>query len=393
MTRPDSELTEGHLWQIDIVRLLAFGAVIAVHSVAFTQQPSNQVAAGALMVLQYGREVFFALTGFVLVHTAQQRTATARSFWQRRLPAVAVPYLAWTAIYYLYSVIGPAHLHPSWSGLGADVLNGGAFYHLYFLLVTMQLYVVFGWLLAFVRRTRRHAWPILAAVGAVNLAWLAALQYVAAPSGTVGFLWHHAYQLLPTYTIYVLAGCYAALHLAKLQSFVRRYRRSLTAGALAAMALAVGGYVAQLGGRAPRDAAAVLQPAMLLSSAGAAVLLYLAGSRWAAGARRHAPTVRVASDISFGVYLAHPLFLALLTDHGLGNSGQLIPTPLATVVGFVVPLAAAAGVALVARRSPASLMLVGRRRLEKPGWEKAPRPWAPALRGAPVVAAGQSSVG
>jgi hypothetical protein len=57
---PD-QLTSGHLWQLDIVRLLSFGAVIAVHSIGFTQQPSKQVAAGAMMLLQFGRETFFAI--------------------------------------------------------------------------------------------------------------------------------------------------------------------------------------------------------------------------------------------------------------------------------------------------------------------------------------------
>ena len=366
MSRSDAELANGHLWQIDIVRLLTFAAVIMVHSLAFTEQPSNTFAAGAMMLLQFGREVFFALTGFVLVHAALTRTTSARSFWRRRLPAVLLPYLAWTAIYYGYSVWGPAHLHPSVSGFWADVVDGNADYHLYFLLVTMQLYLVFPALLAFVRSTRRHVWPVLAGVAVVNVTWLAALQYVRAPAGPAGFFWSHGYELLPTYSIYVLCGCYAALHLPQIQAFVRRRSRALVVAAAAAGAGALAAYVVQLGGRAPRDAAAVLQPAMVLTSAGAVCLLYVAGSRWAAGARRHHAAVRVGSDISFGVYVAHPLILALLTDHGLGNSGQVLPAPVATLIGFAVPLAGAAGLCAILRRTRASLILTGRSQLRQP---------------------------
>jgi len=121
-------------------------------------------------------------------------------------------------------------------------------------------------------------------------------------------------------------------------------------------------YVAQLGIRAPRDAAAVLQPAMLPTSAGAAILLYLAGTHWAEGPRRHASTVRVASDISFGVYLAHPIILTVLLEHGLGS----LPSPLATLLGFFVPLAGAAALTLAARRTPLSLLLAGRRQQAGP---------------------------
>jgi len=141
--RPPGELTRGHLWQLDVIRVSAFCAVIAVHAIDVTQQPSNVVAAGALMLLQFGREVFFVLTGFVLVYAARTRTPAALSFWRRRLPTAVLPYLAWTAIYFAYSIIGPARLQPSWKGLWADIVSGNAEYHLYFLLVIMQLYVVF----------------------------------------------------------------------------------------------------------------------------------------------------------------------------------------------------------------------------------------------------------
>jgi peptidoglycan/LPS O-acetylase OafA/YrhL len=273
-----------------------------------------------------------------------------------------LPYLAWTAIYFAYSIIGPARLQPSWNGLWADVVSGNAEYHLYFLLVILQLYVVFPALLKFVRRTSSQAWPILAAVAVLNLSWLAVLHSVPTPAGLPGFFWRHAYELLPTYFMYVLAGCYAALHLARLQSFAHQRRRVLTLGAVSAAALAVAAYVAQLGGRAPRDAGAVLQPAMVLSAAGAAILLYLAGSRWAAGPRPHEQALRTASDISFGVYLAHPLVLAVLLDHGLG-AGQGIRSLVPTTVGFVVPLAGAAALTTVVRRTPASFVLAGRPRL------------------------------
>ena len=82
ITRRD--LTQGHLDQVDVVRLLTFAAVIAVHSVDFTQSMSSRAAAGTIMLLQFGREVFFALTGFVLVHSASSRPFRARAFWRRR---------------------------------------------------------------------------------------------------------------------------------------------------------------------------------------------------------------------------------------------------------------------------------------------------------------------
>src|ERR1700757_1006603 len=85
-----------HLWQVDVVRLLTFSAVIAVHVFAFTEQPDNRAVAGAMMLLQFGRELFFALTGFVLVYSTLGRRFDSRTFWRKRILYVAVPYVAWT---------------------------------------------------------------------------------------------------------------------------------------------------------------------------------------------------------------------------------------------------------------------------------------------------------
>ncbi len=342
----------GHLWQVDVVRLLTFSAVIAVHAIAFTELPANAPAGAAMMLLQFGREVFFALSGFVLVYAARSRPVRPVGFWRRRVPLVAIPYAVWTVIYWMLTPGG----RPSLGALGSDLLNGNAEYHLYFLVVTIQLYLVFPWLLRLVQRTAGRAVLALAIVGAVNLAGLAVLQY--APGR--GFWWSHAYELLPTYAMYVLAGCYAAVHFEQLRAWVGNHTRQLLMVAGAAALVAEAAYVLQLNGMPPRTANAVLQPAMLASSLAAVIVVYLIGARWASGVRRSQRSVIIASEISFGVYLAHPLILQLLLDHGLGNGHQIVPAPLATVLAFLGAAGGAAGLCLVVRRTPLARVLIGR---------------------------------
>ena len=351
----------GHLWQIDVVRLLTFAAVIAVHDLAFTEQPGNRAVAGAMMLLQYGREVFFALTGFVLVYSTWGRPLRLESFWKRRIVYVAVPYLAWSLVYYAYSVLGPQHLHPSAADLGWNLLSGGAEYHLYFLLVTLQLYLAFPLILRLVRRTADRPLPVLAAVTVANLAWLAACQYLPPPSGAGGWIFAHAYELLPTYSMYVLAGCYAAVHLDRIQDFVDRRSRALLLGAGAAAGLALVVYAVQLLYMAPRVADDVLQPGMALSCLAAVAVVYVIGSKWAAGRRRRQSVIETLSDASFGVYLAHPLVLQLLIDYGgFGNSGQRLTPALASLFGYVIATGGGVAISLAARRTPLSLPLAGR---------------------------------
>jgi peptidoglycan/LPS O-acetylase OafA/YrhL len=353
-----------HLWEVDVVRLLTFSAVIGVHVLAFTEQPDNRAVAGLMMLLQYGREVFFALTAFVLMYSTWGRTVRARSVWRRRIGYVAVPYLAWSAVYYAYGVLGPQHLVPSLATFGWDLLYGGAEYHLYFLVVTLQLYLVFPLISWFVRRTAGRVGQVLIAVTALNLAWMAAVAYVPEPAGPAGWLWVHAYEILPTYTMYVLAGCYAAVHFDRITRFVRdRSRRLLQVGAASAVA-ALAVYAVQLGWMPPRVANQVIQPGMLLSCVAAIAVVSVIGYRWAHGPRRHQRTIQVLSEASFGVYLAHPLILQFLIDYaGFGNSGARTPAALASILGFVLAAGGATLISLAARRTPLSLALSGRPRL------------------------------
>ncbi|HEX3460326.1 MAG TPA: AMP-binding protein [Acidimicrobiales bacterium] len=354
---------DGHLWQVDILRLLTFAAVIGVHTIGNTGIALTTGANGTLMVLQFGREIFFSLTAFVLVYAAANRPLPARPFWRKRFTLVLVPYLAWSAIYEL--VRNPTSHGWSWSHFGYDLVTGTAEYHLYFLLVTMQLYLVFPLLLKFVRRTADHAVGILAVVTVANLGWMAVLQYVHSTSPTMIWFDTRAYELLPTYAMYVLAGAYAAVHYQRIQAFVDRHRRRLLVIAGVSAAVAIGAYVAQLQIMPNYQAGGVLQPAMLASCLAAVIVVYMIGNRWASGQRRGLRLVAVGSEISFGVYLAHPLVLKLLTDHGFGGGEAWAPGPVITFLAYLITVVGATALAYAIHRSPLAFPLGGRRRSQR----------------------------
>ena len=353
---------DGHLWQVDIVRLAAFSGVIAVHSVAWTHPAGDAVAAGFIYALQFGREVFFALTGFVLVYSGRRRPLPVRRFWRRRFPLVLAPYATWTAIYWGYS-------HGAAGGLGGylwDLVSGQAEYHLYFLLVTFQLYLVWPLISRFVERTAGQWKHWLVGVGVLNLGWMAVLEYMAYPGGAAGTFLHTSYELLPTYIVYVLAGCYAAAHLDRLHLWLDRNGPLLTRLCGAGLVLGVGVYVAELPVMSLQGADSPLQPSMMVMSFAVMGLLYHLGRRWSQGRRRLLGAVQVGGDISFGVYLAHPLIIAALAAHGLGLGDQILPSWPATVLMFAGAATGASILSYAARRSPLSLALTGRPRPRRP---------------------------
>jgi peptidoglycan/LPS O-acetylase OafA/YrhL len=272
---------------------------------------------------------------------------------RRRLTLVGVPYLAWTAIYLVVGWATGQRATP-WAGAGPAVLTGTAWYHLYFLLVTLQFYLVlpaFRWLL---RATRRHPWLLLAASTAVAVALTGWLHYGHA-SGPYP---RYAAQLLPTYELLFVVGGVAALHLDAVLGWLRAHRRAVLAGTLlGAVAMEVLYYGSVAAGVRPDTASDAVQPALQLWAVLLTAGLFAAATTWTDAGTPGLRQVDRSSDLSFGVYLVHPLLITGLL---------LLPfaaAPPAAVTAGVVTVLALAGSLLVAeitRRTPASLPLTGR---------------------------------
>lgn len=381
----------GHLGAVDVVRFLTILGVIVVHATSLVGQAGPHATAGGtvasgavLVVLHVTRNVFLMLSAFVLGYSMQSRPLPARAFWRRRYPLVVAPYVAWSAVYLVAAggLAGPVHAA---GRFGWDLLTAGAHFHLYFLLLTFQLYLVFPSLYRFLaRRPRLHA-PLLVASAALQLAFTAAVQYGPRPP-VIGVWLDHPGSWLPSYQLYVIGGLLAALHLDAVTAWVRGHGRLIAGALVASCLLGLGVYAAGLTllGLTPVAAGAVFQPVTVIETVAATVGQYALGC-WAMdrlGARRRRQ-LRAASDTSFGVYLAHPLIISgVLGVAGWAGLGALLGAwPGAAVEALVVlglmPLTYAVTVAgiAVSRATPLSLVLTGRRRrgpVSAPGPEPTP---------------------
>src|SRR6266567_2035321 len=109
---PDSARPKrAHLHQVDLFRILTFACVIGAHVVGNSLDPGNVPGNGVVVILHFTRQAFFALTGFVLIYQyGRRQPLNTRAFWRKRFPLVGIPYLAWSVIYWGYSIV--AGLHP-----------------------------------------------------------------------------------------------------------------------------------------------------------------------------------------------------------------------------------------------------------------------------------------
>lgn len=362
-----------HLYSVDLVRVLTIVMVIGVHTITISTTSFTTSVGALTMVFHASREVFFILTAFVLAYGYGHGPVRWGTFWRKRYLYVVVPYLAWTLVYFASYGNHFSPLPSAVRSLGHDLLTGAAEYHLYFLLVSMQIYLAFPLIRWLLRATRHHHGKLLAGCAAFQVVLSLAVQQQWDTSGLLGHWLANPDALLPSYPFYVAIGAVAAWHVDQLTAWTRGHMRLVLIGAAGSVVVGLGAFFAQvyLGRQPAYLASAVFQPAMLIESIGIAWALLVAGIAWVDHGTPAQRLVMGCSDASFGIYLAHPLILegllvAASASGLLADSSHLpIGVVLAALILVAVPLiylCSAVGTAL-ARRSPLSLALTGRPKL------------------------------
>src|ERR1700691_3999687 len=147
--------SKGYLEMLNAFRVVACAAVVANHSFIWANMSTNVIGTGFITMLHLSRNAFFFLSGLVICYSQISHPRRLRAFWKRRYVQLGVPYLAWTAIYLVFSlIIVSLSWHEVWSFLRQNLLMG--YSQLYPAFVIFQFCLVFPLLLRMLRSTRRH---------------------------------------------------------------------------------------------------------------------------------------------------------------------------------------------------------------------------------------------
>nr|WP_245555618.1 acyltransferase [Gordonia soli] len=362
----------------DLVRVALFAAVVLAHSVnavnvtAETVQPSGLI--GVLCHLtRYG---FVAITLYVLVISTQGKPMSPISFWRRRFGLVVGPYLLWTLIYAVTDhVLLPDNPFPStgafFADLWRDMWMGEGKYQLYFLLISMQIYLVFpaiSWLL---RRAQNRPWSLIAGGATIQIGMFLLYQYSPRPAGeawvtTFDMLW----KSLPMYALFVAIGALGAAHHDAIDEWLRAHAVPVIAASLMGVGFTVAAYLfATSPGNVPLQSTTPWNPALLPWLLGGTALLWLVAMAWndhrGAGDGVVARVVGYSTPRAFGVFAVHPLILDAFGRFGfLSGLFEWFPGSAVTrgIVLVVATLVASALLVDILLRTPLSKMLVARSR-------------------------------
>jgi peptidoglycan/LPS O-acetylase OafA/YrhL len=359
----------GYLGQFDSYRVIACCAVVLQHSLLWTVFAGNTTAWAFVMLLHFSRTAFFFLTAFLLTYSQMTRPRSTSDFWRRRYVQIGIPYLAWTAIYWIFTLISDGSLNQAGSLLWHDLVFG--YYQLYFVVVLLQLYLVFPLVLRLIRASRHHI-AVMVVSGAFALLLAADLHYtqyfgaVGHATRSIESVWPFARDLL-TYQEQFIAGILVALHFDQVRQFVERWYRQIIAGAVLIGIIATMWYlVAVWTGSATGRASDLYQPVAFLWFTAAVAALECATWIW----YRHKTSMRAArfrfmsaeylAGLTGGIYLCHVLFINLVRSAlGASGIGPHLGWAGSVAVTFVVTISIAALFTSLILRTPLRWVLGG----------------------------------
>ncbi|WP_206916666.1 acyltransferase [Alicyclobacillus suci] len=343
-----------HLYEIDLMRAFIMLAVLSVHTTSFFLSMSKHMAntdlsptfltIGALLTsLHFTRESFMFITGLVLFITYYRRPFRTIEFWKKRFFLIAVPYIVWTLSYIVFKGLNqPTNDYWAPATLWHDVLHSlmtGNQYYLYYVLLTMQLYLVFPIMLQCLRKLERYHLHILLASFVLQLLLMAACKFV---------LPHVHYAKLPTvmanadryrseifltYQFWFVAGGILACHYDNVCAFIKRHSRLVLIALCCAVPIVWAHYLFDrlILHEVESISEAVLQPIMVPYSLLVTARLWYTGMRWSvrrleARWQPFSRFVQLAANTSFGIFLIQPFPIVYMEKaiHHLDHAG--IPT-------------------------------------------------------------------
>lgn len=339
--------TREYLHEIDLVRAITVFSVVAIHTLSYTsflvtKQSSIHFLNLIIHLLHYNREMFMFVTGLVLTYVYFSRPFSAKRFWLRRALFVLIPYLLWTLIYVIINNPGKNLMEYIQLFL-LNSLTGDASFQLYYILLSLQFYLLFPLYLLFLKRVIHHPWLTLGISFVVQMVFLYIdFHYLQTGkihlSKSVQTLVHYQDRIVFVYQFFFVLGSFAAVYMSYARTFILQYGRWLLAFFVGGVILYSLYYYTQLNMMhlSIQTATTVLQPSVVLYSIVIIFFFMWLATLWSEKVPWY-KLIKLISDTSFGIYFVHVLIISLTMQFVL----PLVPgfVPVVGKILFVLLLA------------------------------------------------------
>ncbi|GIP30693.1 acyltransferase 3 [Paenibacillus sp. J23TS9] len=152
------------IYELDVFRSFAIMAVLTIHA---TSQTLVETKGTSLYIpflflntfSSFAVPVFIFLSGFVLFYNYIDRPLNRgliKSFYGKRLLYILVPYMVFTVFYFIFQLYRRDQLDMPFTQMlhefGQDLAKGTAYTHLYYVIIMLQLYLIFPLLLGWFKK-------------------------------------------------------------------------------------------------------------------------------------------------------------------------------------------------------------------------------------------------
>jgi len=301
---------QNRLREIDFIRAFAALSVIAIHT---TGQYTNASRVALLWntAMRYAVPLFIFLSGFVVYYSDNgKKNFSCTAFWYRRLKKILIPYILWNAIYMIYFARHDlASITENIPGLlyklETNIITGLGTYHLYFILIIIQMYIIYPLLRVLAGRFMKATLLVSFAVTLYcqSIIYLGVQNKATIPGTYIPF-----FMLLPVWIFFFVSGMYISRNIGKINEWLAG--RGILISALWLISF----IVLILDSKLTSTQDLSIKPSVILYTAAAFMGLYYISAKLTYIKGRLLDFLDFISEQSFLIYLSHVLFLKLIVS-------------------------------------------------------------------------------
>lgn len=373
----ESNFRKDRIKELDVLRGLAFLAVVLQHTLGvYVRKADIQIADAAMLGMlfnftKFAVPAFVFATGTVLFYNYYEKLEYRKFIWKRTVE-IFLPYLLWTGIYEIY-YYGLPLINFSWlREFGKNVILGTESYHLWFIILIFQFYLIypvflalFKWVRVRITTKTRFTFTLGALIVIYTLLMWFSSSYIPRENLQVNYRFLQLFFLdyrdrnFLYFSFYFILGGIAGLSISKWREFV--LKSVIWNGFLFPALFIWIGYELMRGasgGQVNLNYSTTLKPSMFFYTVSEIILLYGLCITIVRSGSVIIKRLSFIGKFSYGAYLAH----ALVLGYVVRGINRFMPSEhylWSSTIAFILCAMVSVGITVLISKIPFGRLLIG----------------------------------